>query len=163
MRCGKLNGTSIPPLAGAVGASAASLKYLAPYVFKVAIANPANGGTLSRWRIEPSPFATKNPKAPGGEPWPWMPWSSSGVSCSPAAAGLPTGFMKVWYFGFINPNCKVGFDTISALIELSYGFNLPELEADVLDPWQPIMCPHCGGTLKLRAIVLSNGTVMRPG
>ncbi len=76
---------------------------------------------------------------------------------------LPTGFMKVRYFGFMNPNCKVGLDTISALIELSYGFNLPELEADVLEPWQPIMCPHCGGALKLRAIVLSNGTVIRPG
>ena len=76
---------------------------------------------------------------------------------------LPTGFMKVRYFGLINPNCKVGLDTISALIELSYGFNLPELEADVLEPWQPMMCPHCGGALKLCAILLANGTVIRPG
>jgi hypothetical protein len=63
----------------------------------------------------------------------------------------------------MNPNCKGGLETISSLIELSYGFNLPEVEADVLEPWQPMMCSHCGGVLKLHALVLSNGTVIRPG
>lgn len=50
----------------------------------------------------------------------------------------------------------MGLDTISALIELSYGFNLPEVEADDLEPWEPFMCPHCGGALKLSAIVLAD-------
>jgi hypothetical protein len=71
--------------------------------------------------------------------------------------------MKVRYFGFMNPNCKVGLDIIAGLIELSYGFNLPEIEAEDLEPWEPIVCPHCGGVLKLDAIIFSDGTVIRPG
>ena len=41
---------------------------------------------------------------------------------------LPTGFMKIRYYGFMNPNCKVPLDRIRGLIELSYGFalDLPE-------------------------------------
>jgi hypothetical protein len=75
---------------------------------------------------------------------------------------LPPGFMKIGYFGFMKPNCRVGLDTISGLIELAHGFDL-EQPAIELEPWQPIACPHCGGALKLRAIVLKNGTVIRTG
>ena len=76
---------------------------------------------------------------------------------------LPNGFMKVRYFGFMNPNCKVELDTISALIEQSYCFvpgAQPETE---LEPWRPITCPHCGGILKLCAIVLPNGMSIGAG
>jgi hypothetical protein len=66
---------------------------------------------------------------------------------------LPTGFMKVRYYGFMNPNCGVPLDHISTLIELSYGFNVVLPNTD-LEPWQPITCPSCGGTLKLRSLVL---------
>jgi hypothetical protein len=140
----------------AVGASAASLKYLAPYVFKVAIAN----SRILKVENRTVTFRYQKPKS---SRWRTMALDVLEFIRRFLQHVLPTGFMKVRYFGFINPNCKVGLDTISALIELSYGFNLPEVEADVLEPWQPIMCPHCGGALKLRMIVLSNGTVIRPG
>jgi len=140
----------------AVGASAASLKYLAPYVFKVAIAN----SRIVKVENRTVTFRYQKPKS---SRWRTMALDALEFIRRFLQHVLPTGFMKVRYFGFINPNCKVGLDTISALIELSYGFNLPELDADVLEPWQPIVCPHCGGALKLRAIVLSNGTVIRPG
>jgi hypothetical protein len=140
----------------AVGASAASLKYLAPYVFKVAIAN----SRILKVENRTVTFRYQKPKS---SRWRTMALDALEFIRRFLQHVLPTGFMKVRYFGFINPNCKVGLDTISALIELSYGFNLPELDADVLEPWQPIMCPHCGGALKLRMIVLSNGTVIRPG
>ena len=140
----------------AVGESAASLKYLAPYVFKVAIAN----SRILKVENRTVTFRYQKPKS---SRWRTMALDVLEFIRRFLQHVLPTGFMKVRYFGFINPNCKVGLDTISALIELSYGFNLPEVEADVLEPWQPIMCPHCGGALKLRMIVLSNGTVIRPG
>jgi hypothetical protein len=35
---------------------------------------------------------------------------------------LPTGFMKIRYYGFMNPNCAVPLDRIRGLIEISYGF-----------------------------------------
>ena len=75
---------------------------------------------------------------------------------------LPTGFMKVRYYGFLNPNCKVDLDTISTLIELSYGFEITRPEVE-LKPWKPITCGKCGGTLKLRVIILPGGTVIKPG
>jgi hypothetical protein len=140
----------------AVGESAASLKYLAPYVFKVAIAN----SRILKIENRTVTFRYQKPKS---SRWRTMALEVMEFIRRFLQHVLPTGFMKVRYFGFINPNCKVGLDTISALIELSYGFKLPELEADVLEPWQPMMCPHCGGALKLRAIVLANGTVIRPG
>jgi hypothetical protein len=122
----------------AVGASAASLKYLAPYVFKVAIAN-------SRIVKVENRTVTFRYRKPRSSRWRTMALEVLEFIRRFLQHVLPTGFMKVRYFGFINPNCKVG------------------LEADVLEPWQPIMCPHCGGALKLRVIVLANGTVIRPG
>ena len=45
---------------------------------------------------------------------------------------LPTGFMKIRYYGFMNPNCAVPLHRIRGLIELSYGFAVdlpvPEVE-----------------------------------
>ena len=140
----------------AVGESSASLKYLAPYVFKVAISNSRIIGVENG-------FVTFRYKKPNSERWRTIALDVMEFMRRFLQHVLPTGFMKVRYFGFMNPNCRVCLDTIRALIELSYGFNLPELEAQELEPWQPTVCPQCGGVLKLRAIVLSNGTVIRPG
>jgi hypothetical protein len=65
---------------------------------------------------------------------------------------LPSGFMKVRYYGFMNPNCAVSLDQISTLIELAYGFNVALPNTD-LEPWQPITCPTCGGTLRFRSVL----------
>lgn len=139
----------------AVGESSASLKYLAPYVFKVAIANNRiikvdHGAVTFRY------------KKPHSERWRSMTLQVMEFIRRFLQHVLPTGFMKVRYFGFMNPNCKVTLDTIRALIELSYGFTItpPELELPSLPP---MVCPHCGGKLKLHAIALANGTVIRPG
>ena len=43
---------------------------------------------------------------------------------------LPTGFMKVRYYGFMNPNCAVSLEKIDALIQLAYGFNVTTPEPD---------------------------------
>ena len=75
---------------------------------------------------------------------------------------LPSGFMKVRYYGFMNPNCKVELETISSLIELSYGFRISRPEVQI-EPREPIACSKCGGALKLRLIVLPGGIVIRPG
>jgi hypothetical protein len=66
---------------------------------------------------------------------------------------LPTGFMKVRYYGFMNSSCGVPLDHIRTLIELSYGFNVALPKTD-LEPWQPITCSACGGTLRLRSVLL---------
>jgi hypothetical protein len=140
----------------AVGESSAGLKYLAPYVFKVAIANSRIVSIENR-------TVTFRYKKPQSSRWRTMALDVMEFIRRFLQHVLPTGFMKVRYFGFMNPNCKVGLDTIAGLIELSYGFNLPEVEAEDLEPWAPTVCPHCGGALKLHAIVFSDGTVIRPG
>ena len=75
---------------------------------------------------------------------------------------LPTGFMKVRYYGFMNPNCGVSLDQNSTLIELAYGFNVALPNTD-LEAWQPITCPSCGGTLRLRSLLLPASVLVWSG
>jgi Putative transposase len=64
---------------------------------------------------------------------------------------LPTGFMKIRYYGFMNPNCAVPLNRIRCLIELSYGF-AADLPLPEVVPRPPNVCPSCGGLLKLRSV-----------
>jgi predicted Zn-ribbon and HTH transcriptional regulator len=139
----------------AVGESHASIKYLAPYVFKVAISN------RRILKVEDHKVYFRYRKTHSNR-WRTMALDAMEFMRRFLQHVLPTGFMKVRYYGFLNPNCKVGLHTISALIELSYGFSISRPEAE-LEPWEPITCTKCGGTLKLRLIVLPGGIVIRPG
>ena len=130
----------------AIGSSEASLKYLAPYIFRVAISNSrilkvedrtvfiryrkSQNNRLRTLALEVMEFIRRF-----------------------LQHVLPTGFMKVRYYGFMNPNCGVPLDRISTLIEMSYGFNVVLPKTD-LEPWQPITCPSCGGTLRLHSLML---------
>ncbi len=139
----------------AVGQSYAAVKYLAPYVFKVAISNSRivkvdNHSVSFRYR------------KPHSRRWRIMTLDAIEFIRRFLQHVLPTGFMKVRHFGYMNPNCKVGLDTISTLIELAYGFRLTQPELD-LEPWQPITCPKCGGNLRLSTIALHEGILIRSG
>jgi len=130
----------------AVGSSEASLKYLAPYVFRVAISNSRiakveNRTVFIRYRKSHS----HRLRTLALEVMEFIRRFLQHV--------LPTGFMKVRYYGFMNPNCGVSLDQISTLIELAYGFNVALPNTD-LESWQPITCPSCGGTLRLRSLLL---------
>ena len=37
---------------------------------------------------------------------------------------LPTGFVKVRYFGFLSPNCAAPIEQVRARIEMAHGFAL---------------------------------------
>jgi hypothetical protein len=130
----------------AVGSSTASLKYLSAYVFKVAIsdnriAKVENGRVFFRYR-----------KAKGNR---------LRTVCLQAAEFirrflqhvLPTGFMKIRYYGFLSPNCSVPLEKVNALIQLAYGFTLKEPERTSEPLFKPT-CSHCGGLLKYIASLL---------
>ena len=51
---------------------------------------------------------------------------------------LPTGFMKIRYYGFLNPNCSVPFEKISTLIQMAYAFALEMPDY----PERPLQVPH---------------------
>lgn len=139
----------------AVGESGAAVKYLSPYVFKVAISN----SRILRVEDRTVFFRYKKPQS---QRWRTMALDVMEFIRRFLQHVLPTGFMKIRYYGFMHPSSKENRLTVIALIELSYGFNLKETEVEI-EPWQPVRCQHCGGSLRLRAIVLSCGTTIRAG
>jgi hypothetical protein len=139
----------------AVGESQAGLKYLAPYVFKVAISNHRIV------KVEEHTVFFRYRKTHSNR-WRTMALDAMEFMRRFLQHVLPTGFMKVRYYGFLNPNCKIELDTVSTLIELSHGFEISRPEVEI-KPWKPITCSKCGGALKLRVIILPCGTVIRPG
>lgn len=129
----------------AVFSSEASLKYLAPYVFKVAISNSRilsvqDRTVLIRYRKSHS----ERPRI--------LPLDVMEFIRRFLQHVLPTGFMKIRYYGLMNPNCAVSLDRIRGLIEISYGFTVTLPKSDV-EPRRPNTCPSCGGVLKLRSVL----------
>jgi Putative transposase/Transposase zinc-binding domain len=129
----------------AVPSSQACLKYLAPYVFKVAISNNRVLRVHDR-------TALIRYKKPHSNRLRTLPLEIMEFIRRFLQHVLPTGFMKVRYYGFMNPNCKVTLDHIRSLIKRINGFNI-DLPKAALKPTQPITCPSCGGPLKLRSLL----------
>jgi hypothetical protein len=65
---------------------------------------------------------------------------------------LPTGFMKIRYYGFMGSGASVCLDRIRSLIELAFGFDVEAPESKPQIATRPT-CPECGGILKLRCHV----------
>ncbi len=124
----------------AVGSSEGSLKYLAPYVFKVAI-------TDSRIvKVENNRVVFRYKKQKSSR------WRTTSLEVMEFIRRylqhvLPTGFMKIRYYGFMGSGSSVTLDDVRAAIELSL---------DVFIAGHPVRkqertsayCPHCGGKLE---------------
>jgi hypothetical protein len=139
----------------AVSSSEASLKYLAPYVFKVAISNSRivnvqNRTVLIRYH---KPHSERS-RILALEVMEFIRRFLQHV--------LPSGFMKIRYYGFMNPNCAIPLDRIRALIEVSYGFAV-DLPLPDVEPCRPNTCPSCGGLLRLRSVLPSLKILRRSG
>lgn len=130
----------------AVPSSEACLKYLAPYVFKVAISN-------SRIMKVEDRTVLICYKKPHSNRLRTLPLEVMEFIRRFLQHVLPTGFMKVRYYGFMNPNCKVTRDHIRNIIERINGFDI-DLPKAAPKPRLPITCPSCGGPLKLRSLTL---------
>ncbi len=130
----------------AVSSSEASLKYLAPYVFKVAISNSRIVKVQDR-------IVLIRYHKPHSERSRILALEVMEFIRRFLQHVLPSGFMKIRYYGFMNPNCAVSLDRIRALIEVSYGFTVDLPKSDV-EPRRPNTCPSCGGLLRLRSVLL---------
>jgi hypothetical protein len=119
-----------------------SLRYLAPYVFKVAISNSriikAEDGKVF--------FRYKKPHSRRSRT---MALDTMEFIRRFLQHVLPAGFMKVRYYGFMSPASSVELDMVRSLIELAYGFDVELPELDQQDDIYP-RCPDCGGTLEVR-------------
>jgi len=130
----------------AVGAGQHSLKYLAPYVFKVAISNSRIVKIENRIVF----FKYRKPKSSR--------WRSRSVDVMEFMRRflqhvLPTGLMKIRYYGFLHPASSVKLEKIAVLIELAFGFEITTPKI-VLKPREPMTCKSCNATLILRSSML---------
>ena len=66
---------------------------------------------------------------------------------------LPTGFMKVRYYGFLHPGSSVPLEKIETLIELAFGFEIVTPKT-VLEPPEPMICNSCGMSMVFKASLL---------
>ena len=116
-----------------------SLKYLAPYVFKVAISNRRIVGLQDR-------LVTFTSRTPGSS----RPRTTSldVLACMRRFLQhvLPTGFMKVRHFGFMNATCRITTDTIRQMIVLQTGAILEQPRPIAPTPAE-VTCPNCGAPL----------------
>ena len=124
----------------AIGSSESSIKYLSPYVFKVAISDNRivkveNRDVLFRY------------KKTGSKRWRTMKLDAIEFIRRFFQHVLPTGFMKVRYYGFLSPSSSITLDHIRQLMEKAYGIEVMESEP-MPEKMPAIICPHCWGVLK---------------
>jgi len=130
----------------AVGSSVQSVKYLAPYVFKVAVSN----NRIIKVENRKVFFKYKKPRS---NRWRTMSLDVMEFLRRFLQHVLPTGFMKIRYYGFMSPGSSVSLEKISTLIELAFYFEIETPKAEIETPDLPT-CPDCGGKLKYIASIL---------
>ena len=130
-----------------VGNGEAVLKYLAPYVYRVAISDNRIVSVDDQqvvYRIKPSGSQNWKTRSCGGEQF--VRWFCQHV--------LPAGFQKVRYYGFMSPNNKLGLADVRWLAWMWRGLTY-WLGSGM---WQPVIkkpvptCGRCGGELELLAV-----------
>lgn len=123
----------------AVGNGSTSLKYLAPYVFKVAISN-------SRIVSIQDHTVTFKYRKHGSSHYHSTSMDVLEFIRRFLQHALPPGFMKVRHFGFMSSNCTIKTDTIREMILEQSGVPL-EKPQEQLDSHACFYCPDCGGVL----------------
>jgi len=129
----------------AVPNAEASIQYLAPYVFKVAISDHRI------LKVEENAVSFSY-KKPGSARLRTLTLDPLEFIRRFLQHVLPKGFMKVRYYGFLSPTAKVPLEDIKVLVELAHGFTVtvPEIE---LPPWPQPICRACGGRLRFHSAV----------
>ncbi len=137
----------------AVGSSAKSVKYLAPYVFKVAISN----SRITKVEDHKVFFKYKKSKSNRCRT---MILDVMEFMRRFLQHVLPSGFMKVRYYGFLAPGSSLSLNKIRALIQLSFGFKItmPKIK---LQSFDPPSC-SCGGKL-IFVLLIPRFTLIRSG
>ena len=125
----------------AVCSSEGSLKYLAPYVFKVAITD----SRIVKVENRQVTFRYKKQKS---SRWRTMTLDVMEFIRRYLQHVLPTGFMKIRYYGFMGSGSSVTLDDIRAAIELSLDFFVECRQVPKNQEKASPYCPHCGGKLE---------------
>ena len=127
----------------AVGNGATSLKYLAPYVFKVAISN-------SRIIKVENPFKYRKP---GSARYRSISLDVMDFLRRFLQHVLPSGFMKVRHFGFMSSRSSITTDGVRQLI-MKQTDGILQLPVEKHQPPLGFHCPDCGGELLFHKSIL---------
>jgi hypothetical protein len=137
-----------------VGNGETALKYLTPYIYRVALSNPRlvsmdDGKVTFRYK-------------PHHEPWRTMTLDALSFLQRFLQHVLPKGFQKVRSFGFLHPNARMTLTALQAqlaetappsdrlpeALATTFGLAIPDVSPeDTPLPDTPRCCPHCGGPL----------------
>ncbi len=140
----------------AIGSSKSSIKYLdndRTLYFKVAISDHR----IVKVKVEDRVVFIRYKKT-GSERWRTMELDAMEFLRRFLQHVLPTGFMKVRYYGFLSPSSSISLDQIRELMETTYGIEAVELTVDS-KTLPDIVCPTCGGILKYCYSVLPHQMV----
>jgi Putative transposase len=130
----------------AVGQGQDSLRYLSRYVFRVAISN-------NRIKSIDNHVIRFQYKDRSKKKWKIMTLDAMEFIRRFLQHVLPTGFMKVRHYGFLNPNSGISIEKIAELITLIYDV-LRALLPDVPSRGKKrFRCSHCGHDLKFLAFI----------
>ena len=127
-----------------VGRGVRALRYLAPYIFRVAISN-------NRLLAMTDDSVTFRYRPSGSRQWRLCMLSALEFIHRFLQHVLPKGFVKVRYFGFFSPGCRL------LLAQIQTWFTPPKPPppdkqvklAEPANPAQFLCCPHCGLPLHL--------------
>jgi hypothetical protein len=135
-----------------VGDGKTALKYLTPYISRVALSNRR----LVSMQNGEVTFSYK----PRKKPWTTMTLPALSFMQRFLQHVLPKGFQKVRYFGFLHPRAKKRFNAIKEQLEdhLTESVDKQTVEQESSEsletsrnrhtPEEPGRCPHCGGPLR---------------
>lgn len=82
-----------------------------------------------------------------------MPAFTGAFSPSPSRSVLPTGFMKVRYYGLLSPASRIPLEEVRAKIEFAFGFAVATPQVEPV-PLPQMSCRHCGQELTYRHSIL---------
>jgi hypothetical protein len=138
-----------------VGNGEAVLKYLAPYVNRVAISNnriESVDDTSVTYRFTPSGSQRSVTRT---------------VTRNEFVRGflqhaLPSNFQRIRYYGWQSPNCKLKFQYVQMLVWFYLGWCWQMKQAEVIDIAKPPRpCPKCKvGTMRVTMITDCEGRVI---
>lgn len=135
----------------AVGDGRTALKYLTPYIYRVALSNRR----LVSMKDGHVTFSYK----PHDKGWQTMTLPALQFISRFLQHVLPKGFQKVRYFGVLHPGAKARFSALRQSLEdkildprdwsaLDDGTTPKEYGDTQHTPDHPGLCPHCGGALR---------------
>ena len=122
-----------------VGKDGNALRYLAPYVFKVAISD-------SRIKSVENNLVSFHYKKHGSNRLRTMTLSAMEFIHRFLQHVLPTGFMKVRYYGFMHASSRISMQDVTLAVEIASGFSQTSSRIPPEPPVYPV-CPLCGGKL----------------